>query len=113
MDTRDFEAGLQRDGYLETKIKSVEPGYLSKPHSHPFDTRLLVLDGEATIVYGDGERTCKAGDVLEINAGVEHFERHGESPFRAFVGLRHHAVPATESAAADAVPATTLAAARA
>ena len=105
MDTREFEAQLRRDGYLEIKNKSIEPHFETTPHCHAFDTRLLVLEGEATIVYDDRQRTYKPGDVMEIDAGVMHCERHGAARFESLVGLRHKPVeaPSEERKAAAAL----------
>ena len=104
MDTREFEAQLRRDGYLEIKNKSIEPYFETTLHSHAFDTRLLVLEGEATIVYGDRQRTYKAGDVMEIDAGVVHCERHGPTRFESLVGLRHKPVEPPKQDRAEPTP---------
>ena len=92
MDTREFEAQLRRDGYLEIKTKSIDPGLQTSNHKHEFDTRLLVLEGETTITCAGLERTYRTGDVLEIDSGVEHSERYGDTRFGFIVGLRHKAV---------------------
>ena len=89
MDTHEFEAQLRRDGYLDIKTKSLDPAIDTRPHSHPFDTRLLVLEGEATITCGEQERLYRPGDVMEIERGVEHFEQYGSARFGFVVGLRH------------------------
>ena len=96
--TQEFEAQLHRDGYLDIKRRVFDRGVDTQPHSHPFDTRLLVLEGETTIVCGDVRRTYRAGDVLELDAGVEHCEQHPETRFGFVAGLRHE--PAARSSAA-------------
>ena len=89
MDTREFEAQLRRDGYLDIKTKSLDPAIGTGPHSHPFDTRLLVLEGEATITCGVQQRLYRPGDVMEIERGVEQFEQYGSARFGFVAGLRH------------------------
>ena len=89
MDTREFEAQLRRDGYLDIKTKTLEPAIATRPHSHPFDTRLLVLEGEVTINCGAQQRLYRRGDVLEVARGVEHFEQYGSARFGFVAGLRH------------------------
>ena len=88
-DTLEFEAQLRRDGYLDIKTRLFDRGVDTRPHSHPFDTRLLVLEGETTITCGGVRHTYRAGDVLEIDAGVEHCEQHPETRFGFVAGLRH------------------------
>ena len=97
-DTREFEAQLRRDGYLDIKHRMFDRGVDTTPHSHPFDTRLLILEGETTIVYGDVAHTYRAGDVLELTAGVEHCELHPDTRFGFVAGLRHKPAAATERA---------------
>ena len=96
MDTREFEAKMLRDGYLDIKTKTIETGVDLSIHNHAFDTRLLVLEGEATITCAGVERTYRAGEVMEIERGVEHTERYGQTRFRFVVALRHK--PAGEAA---------------
>ena len=89
MFTREFEAQLRRDGTLDIKTRSLDPAIGTHPHSHPFDTRLLVLEGEATITRGVQQRLYRPGEVMEIGRGVEHFEQYGSARFGFVAGLRH------------------------
>ena len=89
MDAHEFEAQLRRDGYLDIKTRLIDPAVQTSNHCHQFDTRLLVLEGEATITCGGLQRIYQAGEVMEIEAGVEHHERYGRSRFGFIVGLRH------------------------
>ena len=97
-DTREVEAQLRRDGYFDIRHRVFARGIDTPPHSHPFDTRLLVLEGETTIVYGEARHTYRAGDVFELQAGVEHCELHPDTRFEFVAGLRHE--PADRGAAA-------------
>ena len=83
-----FENQLRHDGYLEIKHRFVERGEDTHPHHPDFDTRLLVLEGELTLVCGDARRAYRAGEILEIPAGVEHRECYAPEPFRFVAGLR-------------------------
>ena len=106
MDKAEFEAQLRRDGYLDIKTKSIEPGMQTSNHQHAFDTRLMVLEGEATITCGGQDRTYRPGEVMEIARGVEHAERYGLTRFGFVVGLRHQAVePAKDKSGAPLEPA--------
>ena len=89
MDTCEFEAELLRDGFLDVKTKTVETDVDLGPHCHAFDTRLLVLEGEATIVCDGVPRVYREGEVMVIDRAVAHEERFGQTRFRFMVGLRH------------------------
>lgn len=84
----EFEEQLQRDGYLDIKHRLLERGEDTQPHTHDFDTRLLVLEGAMTLVCGGSQRTYRAGEILEISAGAEHCERYGTDRLRFVAGLR-------------------------
>ena len=86
--TDEFEEQLRRDGYLDIKRRLVERGEDTQPHTHAFDTRLLVLEGEMTVVCGGAQRTYRAGEILEIPAGAEHCERYAADRLRFVAGLR-------------------------
>ena len=84
----EFEDCLRREGYLEIKHRWLERGEDTPPHCHDFDTRLLVQEGELTLVCADARRTYRAGEILEITAGVEHRECYAPAPVRFVAGLR-------------------------
>ncbi len=90
MSKDEFEQQLRRDGYLDIKHRHIERGVDSQPHCHDFDTRLLVEEGELTIVSADAQRTYRAGDILELTAGVEHRECYTPEPLRYVAGLRRY-----------------------
>ena len=89
MDTRKFEAQLRSEGYLDMKSRTLDPAVPTHSHSHTFDTRLLVLDGEVTIRCEGQQQTYCAGEILEISRAVEHSESYGSTRFQFIVGLRH------------------------
>ena len=72
----------------EQRIRAVRVA-LENQRDHPFDTRLLVLEGEATITCDMVQRIFRAGEVTEIERNVEHAERFGQTRVRFIVGLRH------------------------
>ena len=88
MTTEEFEDQLRRDGYLEIKHRCIERAADTPAHRHDFDTRLLVQAGELTLVCGDARRAYRAGEILEIPAGVEHCECYAPEPIRFVAGLR-------------------------
>lgn len=89
MNAEEFLVQLASYGYAEVRHRHFERGEDSQPHSHDFDTRLLVQQGELTIVWGEIARTYQAGEILEIPAGQLHCERYAQAPVRFIAGLRH------------------------
>lgn len=94
MNALDFESALKHAGYLEVETKLTKPGFATAPHSHPFDVRALVLEGEMTLASEGASRTYRAGEVFEMAAGREHSERYGPEGARTLVGRKHPAAHA-------------------
>jgi quercetin dioxygenase-like cupin family protein len=92
MDIETFKQQLIADGYLEIVDKTLEPGTIIDTHTHPFDVRALVLEGEATITcHGEAPRTFRPGDILELEANRPHSEHYGPNGYRFLVGRRYPA----------------------
>jgi quercetin dioxygenase-like cupin family protein len=90
IDTARFEAELRRDGYLEIVEKHVPANTVIDDHTHPYDVRALVLEGEATIACaGEAPRVYRTGDVLVVDAGITHTEHYGPDGYRFLVGRRY------------------------
>ena len=60
MNQADFEHELEAQGYRELVDRRMEAGAINPEHAHEFDARLLVLEGEMTIVCDGEERTYRA-----------------------------------------------------
>jgi len=88
MNAADFESALKRAGYLDVETKQYKPDFATQPHSHPFDVRALVLEGELTLVANGESRTYRAGEIFEMAAGCEHAEQFGPAGARNLVGRR-------------------------
>jgi len=54
MNRADFETELRAQGYREIVDRRMDAKTTNLEHSHEFDARLLVLEGEMTVVC-DGE----------------------------------------------------------
>jgi quercetin dioxygenase-like cupin family protein len=60
---------------------TLDPGHTARPHSHPHEQIVYLLAGEALFVVGDEEVVLRAGDMLVVPPGVEHWaETIGEVP---------------------------------
>lgn len=88
MDAARFEKDLREKGYTEVSMRQWDPDKEVPEHTHPFDARVLVLDGEVSVTWEGRSRTCRAGDVFELAAGVVHSERYGPSGAKFLSGRR-------------------------
>jgi len=84
-----FEARLRAEGYDEILTKTLEADRVIPHHTHPYDVLALVLEGEATIDFGEGPRVYRPGDTLQVAAGVVHSEHYGPSGYTFLLGRRH------------------------
>jgi quercetin dioxygenase-like cupin family protein len=55
-----------------------EPGSRTKPHVHPVDQVLQVVEGEGVVATEDEKRIVRAGDWVIVPAGIWHW--HGATP---------------------------------
>ena len=88
MDTATFQAELKRDGFNDIETKSQPANRFNAAHSHPFEVRLLVTAGEATLVFNGTTRTYRAGDILTMAPGCEHTEQYGPAGWTYIVGKK-------------------------
>jgi quercetin dioxygenase-like cupin family protein len=88
MNPAEFETALRRDGYAEIVTNEMKPAETRPAHSHDFDVRALVLDGDITLTCDGSERTYRAGDSFTMSAGMAHAERVGPSGVRYIAGRR-------------------------
>ena len=88
MKTTDFEAGLRADGYLDIESKRMEADCDNAEHSHPFDVRALVLDGQISLTVAGVTRTYAQGEVFTMAADCRHAEAVGTAGVSYLVGRR-------------------------
>jgi quercetin dioxygenase-like cupin family protein len=88
MDRATFEAGLTRDGYEIVSI-SMRPDAVNPEHVHPFDARVMVVEGAMTVDREDtGARTFQVGEWFELHAGCRHSEAAGDAGASYVAGRR-------------------------
>jgi quercetin dioxygenase-like cupin family protein len=95
MNRADFEHELEAQGYREVVDRRMQAGEIKREHAHEFDARLLVLEGEMTIVCDGEERTYCSGDTFAMTAGRRHTERCGPQGVRYLAGRRYQQAPAS------------------
>jgi quercetin dioxygenase-like cupin family protein len=89
MNRIEFEKELHAQGYLEIVDRRMAANDTNPEHSHEFDARLLVVEGEITITREGEERTYRAGDTFSMTAGCLHTERSGAEGVRYLAGRRY------------------------
>lgn len=88
MDRAAFESELRRDGYDEILLREWEPSKQVPEHTHPFDTRAVVLEGEFTLTCEGKSRVLRQGDVFAVAANTPHSESYGPAGARFLAGRR-------------------------
>ncbi len=88
MDRTTFEAALTSEGYEIVSI-TMRPDAINPEHVHPFDARVMVVEGAMTVDREDtGARTFQPGEWFELHAGCRHSEAAGASGASYVAGRR-------------------------
>jgi quercetin dioxygenase-like cupin family protein len=95
MNRAEFETELRAQGYREIVDRQMPPDQINSEHAHEFDARLLLLEGEMTVVCDGEERTYRAGDTFAVTAGRRHTERCGPEGVRYLAGSRYQQASAS------------------
>ena len=83
-----WEAALAADGYAGPLDRRMEPGQVVPEHTHPFDARVLVLEGEYRLTQAGTTRSHGPGAAFEVPAGLPHAEAAGTEGSVFLVGRR-------------------------
>ena len=87
--TAPFTAELEHAGFVEVQTREIAAGTHNAPHSHPFEVRALMLDGELALTVAGHTTTYRAGEVFTMAAGCEHSEQFGTATARYLVGRKY------------------------
>ena len=87
MQHAEFTRTLTADGFQEVLTVSREAGAMGE-HSHPFEARALILEGELRINCAGNERTYLPGQVFQLAANTPHSETYGPSGVKYLVGRK-------------------------
>ncbi|WP_137181506.1 cupin domain-containing protein [Roseomonas sp. AR75] len=88
MDRASWEAGLARDGFAGPLDRRMEAGQAAPEHTHPFDARLLILDGAFILTCQGETRRYGPGESFELAANTPHAEACGPEGATYLVGRR-------------------------
>lgn len=81
MTPEEFEQQMQQQGFETVTVERPANGALDL-HTHPFEARALILEGEITIVAEGKTQFCKAGELFQLAANVPHTEVYGPAGVR-------------------------------
>ncbi len=91
VDERAFETTLRAEGFDEVSVRERGETPTNELHTHPFDARILVLEGSFGLtVEGDEIRFYGPGETFDVPTGVRHQETFPAGGSRWMFGLRHH-----------------------
>ncbi|MDB5804368.1 MAG: Cupin 2 conserved barrel domain protein [Betaproteobacteria bacterium] len=88
MQRAEFESAIRGEGFAEIIGKTAPPDFEAKPHTHPWDVRILVLEGQMTVVKQGVPHVCNPGDTFSMDAHCEHFEKYGAAGSTYVLGRR-------------------------
>jgi quercetin dioxygenase-like cupin family protein len=88
MTPEEFTAQLRQAGFGEfVTVEWPANGALDE-HSHPFESRALILSGEITLGVDGRETRYAPGETFHLLRGMLHTERYGPAGVRYLVGRR-------------------------
>ena len=88
MNKEEFASELSREGFKEVVTVTREADGFMDLHTHPFEAKALILDGELKIWVTDTEIFCKAGDTFHLLAETAHSVRYRRACVTDFVALK-------------------------
>ena len=80
---------LKRLGYDNVFVWDAEAGEEDPDHSHPYDTRLVILDGEIEIKMDGESRILKSGEEIDIPREKVHYGKAGPNGCKYIVAEKH------------------------
>jgi quercetin dioxygenase-like cupin family protein len=89
MDARDFAAILKAEGFAEAIPRSLPPGAGTPVHTHEFDAKVLVTEGEFIVTRNGIATTHRPGDLFSVPRGYPHAESTGLAGAGYLAGRRH------------------------
>jgi quercetin dioxygenase-like cupin family protein len=84
----EFAKNLESEGFDEIATVMRDANGSLDDHTHPFEAKALVLDGELRITTAHDDRTYRAGDVFHLKANELHSEVYGPLGVAYIVGRK-------------------------
>ena len=83
-----FADQLRSEGFDEVVDKSLPAGQFVDTHSHPFEVKALVTEGEVALGVAGVVTNYRVGDVFSMASGCAHTEHYGPQGVRYVVGRK-------------------------
>lgn len=88
MNQEAFTAMLAQEGFENLVTIEREANGFLDTHSHPFEAKALILEGEIRIQYGEQDKLWKVGEIFHLDAEVPHKEQYGPTGVKYLVGRK-------------------------
>lgn len=89
MNRENFSQSLAKDQFNEVVEKSLSANEHNAAHSHPFDVRALVTQGDIALTVEGVKTRYGQGEIFTMVAGCEHVEDVGAAGVTYLVGRRY------------------------
>ena len=89
MNRENFTQPLINSAFTEVLEKSLPADDHNAAHSHPFDVRALVTQGDITLSIDGVPTQYREGEIFTMVAGCTHAENVGPSGVTYLVGRRY------------------------
>jgi hypothetical protein len=77
MTNDEFMIHLEQTGFPEPILITREADLFLDIHTHSFDAKALILQGEISITSSGGSNTYRVGDMFHVPAMTQHSEKYG------------------------------------
>lgn len=88
MTEEQFRQWLATEGIDTVVAVEREPNGWLDTHTHPFEARALVTEGEITIEAEGSTRRYGPGDIFQLGANIPHVEHYGPQGVRYLAGRK-------------------------
>lgn len=87
MDQQAFTQMLKEEGF-EVVVVERPANQAMDLHTHPFEAKAMIIEGEISVVVDGKETFCRAGDTFHLGANVAHTEAYGPNGVKYIAGRK-------------------------
>lgn len=84
-----FQAQALAEGFDEVLERVWAPGTVLAEHTHPFEVKAVLVQGEMHLEVGAETRHLRPGDTFSLPAHLPHAERYGPEGASYWVARRN------------------------
>ena len=89
MDFESFAESMKQQGFDQIVKRVWKPGTTVAEHTHPFDAKAVVVQGEMWLTVSGRTDHLLPGGTSELAAHLPHSERYGAEGATYWVARRH------------------------